>query len=106
MLLQTSSTPLVTPRCSLEHVRLTRKILGLSVLLCMMKTVSLAVNPFFIDLNSPLSPLAFPSAETFSPLIRKVFGQGTADRRNRDENNRGGERRLQSSEFDVSGTGV
>lgn len=58
----TSSVLLTALRRSLEHVRLTRKILGLSVLLCMMKIVSLAVNPLFIDLFSLfLQSIAFLS---------------------------------------------
>lgn len=65
----TSSVPLTVPRQSLEHVRLTRKILGLSVLLCMMKTVSLAVNLLFIDLLSLfLQTIAF-----FSLLCLLLF---------------------------------
>lgn len=67
----TSSVPLRAPRRSLEHVRLTRKILGLSILLYMMKTVSLAVNPLFIDLLSVfLQSIAFLS---FSLLFFLFF---------------------------------
>lgn len=56
----TSSAPLTPPRCSLEHVRLTRKILGLSILLCMMKTVSLAVNVPLYRSPKPFAVLCSP----------------------------------------------
>lgn len=75
----TSSVPLTAPRRSLEHVRLTRKILGLSVLLCMMKTVSLAVNPLFIDLLSLfLQIVAFLSSSL--SIISFFFFYPIADR--------------------------